>query len=52
METTNNLPSTSIWQGKTFLFFDELIYGLTIEEYTAKHVEIKRIVGATNGSAV
>jgi RimJ/RimL family protein N-acetyltransferase len=32
-------------------FFDELIYGLTVEEYVAKHVEITQIKGEKNGSA-
>lgn len=31
-------------------FFDELIYGLTKEEYVAKHVKISHIGGENNGS--
>jgi RimJ/RimL family protein N-acetyltransferase len=31
-------------------FFDELIYGLTVEEYIAKHMEITQIKGEKNGS--
>ncbi len=30
-------------------YFDELIYGLTIEEYVAKHVKITHIEGESNG---